>query len=56
MAERIAGIVGLNICGIDVMTTDIAIPLDEAGGAVIEVNAAPGFRMHISPTEGLPGT
>jgi cyanophycin synthetase len=53
MAERIAGIVGLNICGIDVMTTDIAIPLDEAGGAVIEVNAAPGFRMHISPTEGL---
>ncbi|MFC5270421.1 cyanophycin synthetase [Adhaeribacter terreus] len=53
MAERIAGIVGLNICGIDVMTSDIAIPLDEAGGAVIEVNAAPGFRMHISPTEGL---
>jgi cyanophycin synthetase len=53
MAERIAGIIGLNICGIDVMTTDIAIPLDEAGGAVIEVNAAPGFRMHISPTEGL---
>lgn len=54
MAERVAGIVGLNICGIDVMTSDIAIPLDEAGGAVIEVNAAPGFRMHISPTEGLP--
>jgi cyanophycin synthetase len=53
MAERIAGIIGLNICGIDVMTSDIAIPLDEAGGAVIEVNAAPGFRMHISPTEGL---
>ncbi|HSI90432.1 MAG TPA: cyanophycin synthetase [Adhaeribacter sp.] len=53
MAERIAGIVGLNICGIDVITSDIAIPLDEAGGAVIEVNAAPGFRMHISPTEGL---
>jgi cyanophycin synthetase len=53
MAERIAGIIGLNICGIDVMTTDIAIPLEEAGGAVIEVNAAPGLRMHISPTEGL---
>ncbi|KAA9345984.1 cyanophycin synthetase [Adhaeribacter soli] len=53
MAERIAGIIGLNVCGIDVMTTDIAIPLNEAGGAVIEVNAAPGFRMHISPTEGL---
>jgi cyanophycin synthetase len=54
MAERIAGIVGLDICGIDVMTTDIAIPLNEARGAVLEVNAAPGFRMHISPTYGLP--
>ncbi|MFT2011263.1 cyanophycin synthetase [Pontibacter sp. 13R65] len=53
MAERIAGIVGLDICGIDVMTTDIAIPLPETRGAVIEVNAAPGLRMHISPTEGL---
>ena len=54
MAERIAGIIGLDICGIDVMTTDIAIPLNEARGAVLEVNAAPGFRMHIAPTEGLP--
>ncbi|MHC2992664.1 cyanophycin synthetase, partial [Pontibacter sp. HJ8] len=54
MAERIAGLIGLDICGIDVMTTDIAIPLNEAGGAVLEVNAAPGFRMHISPTYGLP--
>ncbi|WP_276495655.1 cyanophycin synthetase [Pontibacter litorisediminis] len=54
MAERIAGLVGLDICGIDVMTTDIAIPLNEARGAVLEVNAAPGFRMHISPTYGLP--
>ncbi len=54
MAERIAGLVGLDICGIDVMTTDIAIPLNETRGAVLEVNAAPGFRMHISPTYGLP--
>ncbi|MDX5443188.1 MAG: cyanophycin synthetase, partial [Hymenobacteraceae bacterium] len=54
MAERVAGIVGLDVCGIDVMTTDIAIPLNETKGAVLEVNAAPGFRMHISPTEGLP--
>ncbi|GAB3813402.1 hypothetical protein GCM10028895_05400 [Pontibacter rugosus] len=46
--------IGLDICGIDVMTTDIAIPLNEARGAVLEVNAAPGFRMHISPTYGLP--
>ncbi|MBJ6119601.1 cyanophycin synthetase [Pontibacter sp. BT310] len=54
MAERIAGIIGLDICGIDVMTSDIAIPLPDTRGAVIEVNAAPGLRMHISPTEGLP--
>ncbi|GAB3576174.1 cyanophycin synthetase [Hymenobacter daeguensis] len=54
LAERVAGIVGLDICGIDLMATDIAIPLNESRGAVIEVNAAPGFRMHISPAEGLP--
>jgi cyanophycin synthetase len=54
MAERIAGLIGLDICGIDVMTTDIAIPLNETRGAVLEVNAAPGFRMHIAPTLGLP--
>lgn len=54
LAERVAGIVGLDICGIDVLTSDIAIPLNETRGAVIEVNAAPGFRMHISPTDGLP--
>ena len=54
LAERVAGIVGLDICGIDLMATDIAVPLNESRGAVIEVNAAPGFRMHISPAEGLP--
>jgi cyanophycin synthetase len=54
LAERVAGIVGLDICGIDLMTTDIAVPLNESRGAVIEVNAAPGFRMHIAPTDGLP--
>ena len=54
LAERVAGIVGLDICGIDLMATDIAVPLNESRGAVIEVNAAPGFRMHISPAQGLP--
>ncbi|HEX8658927.1 MAG TPA: cyanophycin synthetase [Hymenobacter sp.] len=54
LAERVAGIVGLDICGIDLMAHDIAVPLNESRGAVIEVNAAPGFRMHISPAEGLP--
>lgn len=54
MCERIARIVGLDICGIDIMTPDISEPLTEVGGAVLEVNAAPGFRMHIAPTDGLP--
>lgn len=54
MAERITRIIGLDICGIDVMAPDISVPINENGGAVLEVNAAPGFRMHIAPTEGLP--
>ncbi len=54
MAERIARIIGLDICGIDIMTTNISTPLPETGGAVLEVNAGPGFRMHLAPTVGLP--
>jgi len=54
MAERISRIVGLDICGIDFMTTDISSPVNETKGAVIEVNAGPGFRMHLAPAEGLP--
>ncbi|WP_420571758.1 cyanophycin synthetase [Kordia sp.] len=54
MAERISKIIDLDICGIDVMTSDISKPLSETGGAVLEVNAGPGFRMHLAPTEGLP--
>ncbi|RXJ52767.1 cyanophycin synthetase [Gelidibacter gilvus] len=54
MVERISKIIDLDICGIDVMTTDISKPLEETGGAVLEVNAGPGFRMHLAPTSGLP--
>ncbi|MGJ8664999.1 MAG: cyanophycin synthetase [Patiriisocius sp.] len=54
MAERISKIIDLDICGIDIMTTDISKPLSETGGAVLEVNAGPGFRMHLAPTTGLP--
>jgi cyanophycin synthetase len=54
MCERIARIVGLDICGIDIMAPNITEPINENGGAVLEVNAAPGFRMHIAPAEGLP--
>lgn len=54
MAERISKIIDLDICGIDIMTTDISKPLSETGGAVLEVNAGPGFRMHLAPAKGLP--
>jgi cyanophycin synthetase len=54
MAERISKIIDLDICGIDVMTSDISQPLSDTGGAVLEVNAGPGFRMHLAPTSGLP--
>jgi cyanophycin synthetase len=54
MAERIARIIGLDICGIDIMAPDLKSPITENGGAVLEVNAAPGFRMHVEPAEGLP--
>lgn len=53
LAERIAKIIGLDICGIDIMATDLKTSLMENGGAVLEVNAAPGFRMHVEPSEGL---
>lgn len=54
MCERIAKIIGLDICGIDIMASDLRTPVSENGGAILEVNAAPGFRMHIEPSEGLP--
>jgi cyanophycin synthetase len=54
MCERIARIIGLDICGIDIMASDLSTPLSENGGAILEVNAAPGFRMHLEPTDGLP--
>jgi len=54
MFERIARIIGLDICGIDVMATDLQTPVSENGGAILEVNAAPGFRMHLEPAKGLP--
>jgi cyanophycin synthetase len=53
MCERIAKIIGLDICGIDIMASDLRTPVSENGGAVLEVNAAPGFRMHVEPSAGL---
>ncbi len=54
MCERVARIIGLDICGIDIMAPSLFRPLKETGGAILEVNAAPGFRMHLEPTHGLP--
>jgi cyanophycin synthetase len=51
--ERISKIIGLDICGIDIMAENLSQPLTETGGVILEVNAAPGFRMHIAPSEGL---
>ncbi|MFA6149871.1 MAG: cyanophycin synthetase [Chitinophagaceae bacterium] len=53
MCERIARVIGLDICGVDIMASNLSEPLNETGGAVLEVNAAPGFRMHLEPAEGL---
>lgn len=54
LVERVARIVGLDIAGIDVIATSIEHPLAEVGGGIVEVNAAPGFRMHVAPAEGTP--
>lgn len=53
MAERIARLMNLDICGIDIMAENIDIPITEKNGAVLEVNAGPGFRMHLSPSKGI---
>jgi len=54
IATRAAKVVGLDVAGIDLICVDISRSVREHGGAIVEVNAAPGFRMHIAPTEGTP--
>jgi len=54
LAQRVAKIVGLDITGIDIVTSDISRPLRETEGVIVEVNAAPGFRMHVAPSRGIP--
>lgn len=54
LAQRIVKIIGLDIAGIDIVTPDIGRPLREVNGVVVEVNAAPGFRMHLAPSKGAP--
>lgn len=52
LAERIARLLNLDICGIDIISKDIKQPLNENNGAVIEVNSGPGLRMHLAPNHG----
>jgi len=49
-----ARVIGLDIAGVDIVARDISQPMDGQRGAVVEVNAGPGLRMHIEPTEGKP--
>jgi cyanophycin synthetase len=53
-AVEAARIIGLDVAGIDIVTSDIAQPLEATRGVVIEVNAAPGLRMHLEPAVGTP--
>ncbi|OYW74833.1 MAG: cyanophycin synthetase [Verrucomicrobia bacterium 12-59-8] len=47
-----AQVAGLDICGVDVVCTDISKPLEDQGGAVVELNASPGLIMHLRPATG----
>lgn len=52
LVERIARLSELNICGLDIIATDITSPITEDTGALLEINASPGLRMHLCPSEG----
>lgn len=52
LAERAVKTIGLDIAGVDIICDDISKSIKSSNGAIIEVNAAPGFRMHLEPTEG----
>jgi cyanophycin synthetase len=54
MAIRAIKAIGLDIGGVDFLTNDISLSYREAGGGICEVNAGPGFRMHVAPSEGTP--
>lgn len=54
MCERAARVIGMDVCGVDLVLKDISEPLSEGCGGIIEVNASPGLRMHLYPSEGEP--
>ncbi|MBV1776640.1 cyanophycin synthetase [Burkholderiaceae bacterium DAT-1] len=51
-AVEAAKMIGLHVCGVDVVSDSVLRPLEELGGGVVEVNAAPGLRMHLNPSFG----
>ena len=51
-AVAAAQMIGLEIAGVDVVCDSVLKPLEEQGGGIVEVNAAPGLRMHLSPSHG----
>ena len=53
IAERAIRLIGLDIGGVDIIAPDLTTTLSENGGGIVEINAAPGFRMHLQPTSGL---
>ncbi|WP_348708812.1 cyanophycin synthetase [Acidovorax soli] len=53
-AVAAAQMVGLHICGVDMVAETVLRPLEEQGGGFVEVNAAPGLRMHLAPSYGKP--
>lgn len=52
--ERIGRLIGLDVIGIDLLAETLSRPLEEQSAGVVEVNAGPGFRMHMAPTHGTP--
>jgi len=54
IARRAALAIGLDVAGIDLLAPDITRSVRETGGGIVEVNAAPGLRMHLEPSEGTP--
>ncbi len=51
-AVAAAQMIGLDICGVDVVCDSVLMPLEKQGGGIVEVNAAPGLRMHLQPSFG----
>lgn len=54
IAEQAAALIGLDVAGIDFLLPDAARPVSENGGGIVEINAAPGLRMHLAPSSGAP--